>query len=463
MTETTTTVESPPVIPLVTPMLIGERKELARRTICKNLTADDFELFCTVVNRTGLDPFAKQIHAVTRYDKLKNAYVLSIQTSIDGYRLIASRTREYQGQTKVMWCGADGEWKDVWLDPTSPPSAARVGVYRKGFKEPLYRIARWDSYAQYKRNKLGEYELVAMWAKMPDLMLAKCAEALALRAAFPQELSGLYTTDEMMQAGDDAPTDDAQKSTQEHHREVAPDDNLQRPDEEPYVEAHPVMSDDVDPSSLPPTDEQRERMKKMLDDANIKGGTREKINARIADIHTAGEYERAIEATRQWIIDSNLTPDASVQPHAVEIDYMTCAVPDNDMDKAREVLIALLNNARYPESKRAANIQKANSARKFSTLADAIKKTREWLRAAFAQDAAEQAANEFVTRDQYLDAIRERLESMWQDIGHADAQDFIRIKTDGAYKTFEGLVALADLKDLQKAWKAIKNYGTQSE
>ena len=159
-----------------------EQTQLISTTIAPGCSNDELRLFAYACQRTGLDPFSKQIYAIKRGGKM------TIQAGIDGLRSIAERTGQLDG-SETHWCGEDGVWTDVWLS-SKPPAAAKTILHRKGASHPFVGVARFSDY------NAGQ----GLWSKMPAAMIAKCSEALALRKAFPADLSGVYSTDEMDQA-----------------------------------------------------------------------------------------------------------------------------------------------------------------------------------------------------------------------------------------------------------------------
>ncbi len=199
----------------------AEQINVLKNSIAKGATDEELELFLYACKRTGLDPFSRQIYSI-KYGNSR-----TIQTSIDGFRSIASRDSDYAGQTTTLFCGKDGIWSEIWA-ADGFPFAAKVGVYRKGYSEPTFAVAKWNSYAQIYNGKPSN-----MWSKFPELMLGKCAEALALRKAFPQNLANLYTHDEMAQANNEII--DAQQVNEELKKEI------QKPEDTPVVKKVPAQ------------------------------------------------------------------------------------------------------------------------------------------------------------------------------------------------------------------------------
>jgi len=171
-----------------------------RSVLAPDLTAEELKLFAIVSSRSGLDPFAKQIYAVKRQGRV------TFQTGIDGYRSIAARTGLYDGQDEPEYgpvCGCGDK------RPEGHPESATVRVYRKGVGRAIAATAFWHEYKP-EQGQSGRQD--AMWVRMPRVMIAKVAEALALRKAFPYDPENrmgigadVYTSDEMAQAARSEP------------------------------------------------------------------------------------------------------------------------------------------------------------------------------------------------------------------------------------------------------------------
>lgn len=166
-------------------IITGDQIGLIKATIAPDATDAELQLFFYDCRRRGVHPLDKLIH----FTKRKGKY--TPVTSIDFFRARAASTREHIGTDDVVFTGTPGE----------DDFAATVTVHRlvQGEKCSFTATARWPEYLPDAGNDF-------MFRKMPHGQLGKCAEALALRKGFPQELAGLHTVEEMERSsGEQAP------------------------------------------------------------------------------------------------------------------------------------------------------------------------------------------------------------------------------------------------------------------
>lgn len=163
-----------------------EQKQILKRTLFKGFSDDEVNFCLAVCNRTGHDPFLRQIHFNKRKNRKSGDETIVITTGIDGFRLTADRSRAYAGSDEATFD----------LNEKGLPIKGTMTVYKmvQGVRCAFTASARWDEFYP------GDGPDGFMWRKMPFVMLGKCVEAQALRRAFPAELSNVYAPEEMQQA-----------------------------------------------------------------------------------------------------------------------------------------------------------------------------------------------------------------------------------------------------------------------
>ncbi len=162
----------------------AEELDVIKTTMAKGATDAELKVFLMTCTKHNLDPIRRQIFLVKRWNAKNQREEATIQIGIDGFRAIAERTGVYAGNDEPAYEENDGK-----------PVKASVTVYKlvKGQRMPFTATARWTEY--YPGDKQG-----FMWKSKPYLMLGKCAEALALRKAFPEDIGDLYIEEELQRA-----------------------------------------------------------------------------------------------------------------------------------------------------------------------------------------------------------------------------------------------------------------------
>lgn len=172
-----------------------DQRQLILNTCCGGANESEARSLVAIAEARGLNPIAGECYFVKRYDSEKQTMVWAVQASIDSFRISAEKTGLYAGQDEP----------EYEYDDAGKLRLARVKVYRRDWTRPAIGVARWDEYVQTKKDGTP----ARFWTRMPHNQLAKCAEALAMRKAFPKVFANIYAKEEMQQAEGEEQTGEA--------------------------------------------------------------------------------------------------------------------------------------------------------------------------------------------------------------------------------------------------------------
>lgn len=243
-----------------------EQLTIIRESICgKDFTDAEFLYFINVCKSKNLDPLSRQIYAFKQNGKVV------IIIAIDGFRSIAHSSGSCQGIEGPYWFDKDGNEKQVWTSK-EPPLAAIVRVYKENWIKPVEGVVYWDEYNKGVGN----------WSKMPKVMLGKCAEAVAIRKAFPQQLSGVYSHEEIEVPSLQDPFNGTLTSPKNHIKTIQPQ----------TIDIQPIPAAEELPSL-------RERCRETFILMNKVGDFQKHWDSKMLQFHKTGD----IESIRQHVLD----------------------------------------------------------------------------------------------------------------------------------------------------------------
>ena len=206
------------------------------RTIKHTVAADtndlEFDLFMEACRSYGLDPFRKQIHAVVYSKDKPEKRKMSIIVSRDGLRVLAQRCNDYRPASEP----ARIEYDDGAKGPANPKGivSATVRLWKQDNRGEWYPVvgeAYWDEFAPIidewawddakgKRAPTGKKSVEGNWAKMPIVMITKCAESQALRAGWPDQFGNIYSEEEMTRLAADQTASETLREMEKAEREA---------------------------------------------------------------------------------------------------------------------------------------------------------------------------------------------------------------------------------------------------